>query len=419
MPGYQVRMIVIDEGERMPLLIGEDGVPLFRPTEWIVTARRAANLAANTLQANCYALKFLYLWADAQGVDIEARMLSGDYLRLNEISSLAAAAQKHLDELDAASPAKPPKPTKIVSLEQVRMKAPSPVRSVQKETAANRLRTVADYLAWLGEMGNLHLDLQTSALRQASLDKMIANLTTMVPKTRGRNVVGKREAPPQDVIDRLLAVIEPGAPDNPWADFGLQIRNRLLVHMFYGLGIRRGEALGIKITDHINFQKSRLLIARNADDAEDPRRHQPLAKTRDRLLPLKDGLIDMIQDYIIQIRRKVPNAAKHQFLFVSHQSGKPLSLSGESRVFEQLRQRTELPDYLTTHVLRHAWNDAFSRLIDAKGVTPEREAQMRSQMMGWSPTSGTAATYNRRKIREDAERFSLQHQKVLLPGSSE
>lgn len=398
----------------MPLLIGEDGVPLFRPTEWIVTARRAANPAANTLQANCYALKFLYRWASAQGVDIEDRMLSGDYLSPNEISSLAAAAQKHLDELEVEAPAEPPEPFKVISLEQVRMKAPSPVRSVQKETTANRLRTVVDYLGWLGEMGNLHLDLQTSDIRQATLDKMIANLTTMVPMTRGRNVVGKREAPPQDVIDHLLAVIEPGAPDNPWTDFGLQIRNRLLVHMFYRLGIRRGEALGIKIADHIDFRRRRLLIARNADDAEDPRRQQPLAKTRDRWLPLNDSLIDMIQDYLIQIRRKVPNAPKHQFLFVSHQSGKPLSLSGESRVFEQLRQRTELPSYLTPHVLRHAWNAAFSRLIDAKGVASEREAQLRSEMMGWSLTSGTAATYNRRKIREDAEKFSLEHQSKLV-----
>ncbi|TWB14131.1 tyrosine-type recombinase/integrase [Nitrospirillum bahiense] len=407
-------MIVMDQGERLPLLIDEDGVPLFRPTQWIVTARRAANLAANTLQANCYTLKFLYLWAAAQGVDVEARMVSGDYLCPAEISSLATAAQKHLDELDATTPVKLLKPTKVVSLEQVRMRAPPPARPVQKDTAANRLRTVADYLRWLGEIGNLHLDLQTSTLRQDALGKMTANLTMMIPKNRGRNVVGKREAPPQDVIDRLLAVIEPGAPDNPWTDFGLQSRNKLLIHMFYGLGIRRGEALGIKITDHIDFQRKHLLIARNADDAEDPRRQQPLAKTRDRLLPLKDGLIDMIQDYIIHTRRKVPNAPKHQFLFVSHQSGRPLSLSGGSRVFEQLRQRTELPDYITSHVLRHAWNSAFSSLIDAKGYTPEREAQMRSQMMGWSPTSGTAATYNRRKIREDAERFSLQHQSTLV-----
>lgn len=343
-------------------------------------------------------------------------MLAGDYLRPTEIRSLAAASQQHLGELGAAHSTKPPRPAKVVSLEQVRLKPPSPVRSVGKDTAANRLRTVADYLGWLGQMGNLHLDLQTAALRNQALTAMTANLGVGIPKTRGRNVVGKREAPPQDIIDRLLAVIELGAPDNPWSDFGLQVRNRLLIHMLYGLGIRRGEALGIKIADHIDFRGKSILIARNADDAEDPRRQQPLAKTRDRRLPLKDGLIDMIQDYMLQIRRKVPNAQKHQqFLFVSHQSGMPLSLSGESRVFEQLRKRTNLPEYLTSHVLRHAWNDAFSRLIDAKKVEPEREAQLRSEMMGWSPTSGTAATYNRRKVREDADRFLLEHQSLLAP----
>lgn len=35
-------------------------------------------------------------------------------------------------------------------------------------------------------------------------------------------------------------------------------------------------------------------------------------------------------------------------------------------------------------------------------MTPEREQQLRSYLMGWNPTSGTAATYNKRHIKEKA-----------------
>ena len=60
---------------------------------------------------------------------------------------------------------------------------------------------------------------------------MSANLIAIVLKGRGRKAVGQREAPSKEAMDRLLEVIKPGAPDNPWDDFGLQVRNQLLVHM--------------------------------------------------------------------------------------------------------------------------------------------------------------------------------------------
>jgi integrase len=189
----------------------------------------------------------------------------------------------------------------------------------------------------------------------------------------------------------------------------------LLIHLIYGLGIRRGEALGIKIGDHIDWPRNRILIARNADDPDDPRTRQPLAKTLDRFLPVKDKLLDMLRAYVTNIRSKIPAARRHTLLFVSHQTGRPLSAGALNKVFRSLRERVpDLPADLTPHVLRHAWNDAFSRLIDANNIDPAREAQMRSAMMGWVPTSGMAAVYNRRKIREDADKLSLAHQKELL-----
>lgn len=44
----------------------------------------------------------------------------------------------------------------------------------------------------------------------------------------------------------------------------------------------------------------------------------------------------------------------------------------------------------------------FSKRSEAQNRTPEYENKMRSYLMGWSETSGTAATYNKRHIKEAA-----------------
>ena len=57
---------------------------------------------------------------------------------------------------------------------------------------------------------------------------------------------------------------------------------------------------------------------------------------------------------------------------------------------------------LTAHVFRHSWNEDFSDMADETKMDAEREKKLRSRLMGWSETSSTAATYNRRHIRRKA-----------------
>ena len=86
--------------------------------------RRLAHRASNPLQANCYALKLLYVWAAESGNDIEGRMFSGQFLKSHEVTSLAGTASRHLDGVGDDVRSKPLKARKVVSLEQVRMGRP-------------------------------------------------------------------------------------------------------------------------------------------------------------------------------------------------------------------------------------------------------------------------------------------------------
>lgn len=392
---YRVRSFILPGGERLPLILNNEKGPLIRPLLWLLTMRRARNLGTNTLISNMYSLKALYLWANRQGIDIEEKGISRRYLDPHEQSSLADFCKQHIGSLGKAHA--------VRTLHR---------QTVCTNTHANRLRIIAEYIKWLSTEGAAGGQPDSDGEYQRR-ERMVNGLTARMPKIGTKSIVGKREAPPPGVIEHLISMIQPDAVGNPWDDLGLRHRNQLIIHLYYSLGIRRGEALQLK-THHIDLRQRRILIARAADDPEDPRTNQPLTKTRDRWLPIGSGLSEMIQNYIIHVRSKIPGAKRHSFLIVSHQTGAPLALTSVNKVFRNLRSRvSKLPHNLSPHLLRHAWNDAFSRLVDAKEISPEREMQMRSEIMGWSPTSGTAATYTRRHVRRSAEALSLSHQEQL------
>ena len=55
-------------------------------------------------------------------------------------------------------------------------------------------------------------------------------------------------------------------------------------------------------------------------------------------------------------------------------------------------------------------------MMDARGVSEEREEKQRSYLMGWSEFSGTAAKYTRRHLRNRAKGVSLELQDKLIKG---
>jgi integrase len=384
---------------------------------WMLTMRRATNLATTTLESNFYAIKLLYSWSHNLGIDIEHRMLSGEYFDANELSAIAMAVRQPLRDLTATSL----KPTDLVG--KFKKLMPAKDKSVFQDNqvcpnnSASRMGTIIDYLGWLSLVGIQSDSKESRENKHEMRAEMLNGLRARVPKTRKRNQVGQREAPPSKEIDSLLGVSAIDSESNPWTDARLRHRNQLIIHTLFDLGIRRGEALGIKIED-IDFQANTLIITRNADDPTDPRRYQPRTKTFDRILTINENLVRMMLNYITTIRRFFPLAKKHSFLFVSHASGAPLSLASVNKMFVAIRKRElSVPRNLSPHLLRHAWNDRFSQICDEKGIPEVKEEQIRNENMGWVHNSGTSAIYTRRHVRRMSEKLSLEHQNNLYPGN--
>lgn len=208
---------------------------------------------------------------------------------------------------------------------------------VSSQTEYGRLTVIAQYTKWLAEQFVGSSKDQFTVLQ---IGKMENGLKARRPIKKNRNAESGKEGLDEKQIALIFELFRPDSELNPFADNSVRIRNRLIFLILYHLGLRGGELLNIRIRD-IDFGKNQLVVVRRADEKDDPRTNQPLVKTLDRRLPMKDTLAQEIHRYILKVRKIIPNSIKNDFLFVTHKSGptqgQPLSKSGYKKVIEVIR----------------------------------------------------------------------------------
>lgn len=413
---YRIKTVVAENGERLSLLLDDvTGVPLFKPTAYILTEVRMRNRAGNTVKSHLVAIEAMLIHFKTVGIDIEQRIASGSILELWEVDSLAGAMRVTIQELVsrmalAGGIAPMKSPGKVTSPEALRQRAPrTEERRVDQASAANRMRVVHGYLCWLANHRLSRLDPQSESFARllAMRDMTLSAIKGRTPAKTGR--ASRREGLPPEARRALLECIRPDSPENPWVEPAARRRNQLMIELLYWLGLRRGELLAIKIGD-INLRDNTITIHRRPDDPDDPRPEQPTAKTLGRIMPLSWGLAQAVHCYLAE-RRAIRGSRRHPFLFVDTDHGRPLSIRSLSHVFSRLNERhADRLGTITAHVLRHDWNDRFSELMDRRGSSGPDEEKQRSHLMGWREGSGTAALYTKRHTRYKATETSLRMQ---------
>jgi integrase len=73
-----------------------------------------------------------------------------------------------------------------------------------------------------------------------------------------------------------------------------------------------------------------------------------------------------------------------------------------------------LTEKFSPHILRHTWNDRFSKEMERNQVPESMEVKLRNEMNGWSPNSKMAWLYTRRYIKERAKAILLADQARIL-----
>lgn len=412
---HRLETVLFSNGERFPLLVNvKTGIPDFYSTLWVTVELRNQS-AVNTIRNKLIAIQWLMSWEKGNNLVIsdlihrEVILTSEQVESLIQYMRLNAKKQKNVNS------------TKKNVLMKGQTQFIDIYSSVSFSHQYNRLTIISEYILFLSKV---------IRVSNEYIEK-ITKLVTLIKKARPKNHKVFTVKPESELLDGLLdefiSISNFSNPNNPFKDIGIRKRNHLMFVLLKELGIRRGELLSIQIPYiNIGTAKSSITIRRTHDDKFDTRKIQAVSKTKERRLPISKKTDQLIDDYIMNYRSKIPYANTHPYLFVTHRKGKTQGNTISTSSFDNIivptmKQINPKFSIIHPHIFRHEWNLDFSRKVDKNNqsvnndsshkdfISPEKEAKMRQHLMGHtSEKSGNV--YNQRYIQEKANKILLELQ---------
>jgi hypothetical protein len=409
------KLFVSGNGERLSILFGKDGMPMLYPNLFVTSMYRNDDQSSGSCKKALEHLSYFYEICKGLNIDIERRCEREDFLSLQEIKKIAyytgitkkATEEKFIveDKVISINRHKP----NLLETARHTIRVEKEEDKVFWQTKYNRLSLFGRFVGWLE---SYHYPHSESKNQEHFLDQRPEKNEGLTYGEIHEQLTFKSLSKGQRNI--FLDRVRPDYSDNPWVNKGVQHRNYALVLTLYALGIRIGESLNIKLEDfQVKDGKHYVLIKRNAGDLDDPRVKQPKVKTNSRALALSPQLKSILDNYILEHRSQIEDAAHCPFLFISHRVRNnetlPLSISGAEKVF---REFGEIMGFkLNPHCLRHTWNDRYSESADkliAKGKTNEEKSEAdRCHLMGWVKGSSMSLVYASRHNTKRAMELAL------------
>lgn len=421
---------VLGEGERVPMLHDERGLPLFYPTLFATSQLRNAGAAVNTIRNKLTDLVVLLRWEQAHGRDLIAEFRSGRFLTVADVASLRDFAKLDMRHLNYVGDGAQVLSDGVVDFLEARV-APIPARAaIGGQQHFNRISTFADYLEFTASVVTQH---QHSAQVAQDITRMAGTIRKHRPRGLAKQWEDDRDvrSPPSELVERFMAIGAEGDARNPFRHPDVQLRNAIIFGLLRHTGMRRGELLSLRLDQFDLGHEPQVWIRRNQDDKHDSRRYQPVAKTKERPLPLPESLANQIDRYMLKVRASISPAKRHPYLLVSHRKGstwgKPLSVSAlNSQIFARMRTADPAFEAIHPHAFRHHFNYELSVGIDkhnakardcaegmqASPISEAQELDVRAFLNGHR-SKASGAAYNRRHIREASDRASRQVQTGL------
>lgn len=421
-----VRQQIFKNGERYPILLDDDGIPDFWVTLYVTEILRPSHTQASIINGITH-LVHLRLWENINRRNLIDELSRSQFLSDQDIFSLRDHCLLDTRSLrDWYAKSNKSAVVKFAAASTVSM---TPLNTVTRDHAANRLGQIASFLEFTARTV-LRNQLSDQAIPEI-INSMKSRILANKPKGsvgRGLSTDPDTKAPPPEVFDQFMSAVHEDSPDNPFKSPDVRFRNSLIFEVMRETGLRSGELLGVRVDD-IDFHKGAIAIVRRHDAIEDPRPYQPVAKTRERNIPVKKALTARLKKYIMEVRAKIDHARKHPYLFVTHKHGKyygaPISNSAFiERVLKTATQSyPELFGEIKRHGFRHDFNYRLSKKIDKvneaaksdpsiKIISPAQEAKDRMYLMGWvSPK--TAEIYDLRHTKEEVSRLMKENMDIL------
>ena len=411
------------------MLHDEQGMPLFYPTLFATSQLRNAGAAVNTIRNKLADLVVLMRWEQCQGRDLISEFRSGRFLTIADVDSLRDFAKLDMRDWQPDGEKASLQPHGVFDFVEAKVARTKSQSTIGGQQHFNRLSTIADYLEFTASVVTQH---QNSANIAQEIGRMAKTIRRHRPRGLAKQLDEDLEpsSPPTEIVDRFMSVAAEGDPRNPFREPGVQLRNAVLFSLARHTGMRRGELLSLRIDQFDLGHEPNVWVRRNQDDPHDSRPYQPVAKTKERPLPLPESLANQVDRYIFQVRAKISPARRHPYLFVSHHKGedwgKPLSISAFNQMFERMRKVDAAFKVIHAHAFRHHFNYELSVSIDeqnsaaklAQGdsalslISEARELDVRAFLNGHRSKS-SGRRYNKRHVREATDRAVRQVQSAL------
>ncbi|WNV13442.1 site-specific integrase [Stenotrophomonas maltophilia] len=400
-------------------------MPLFYPTLFATSQLRNAGAAVNTIRNKLADLLVLLRWEQANGRDLITEFRSGRFLTVADIVSLRDFAKLDMRELRSAGDVEKERSV-VVDFLEARVSSSRALATIGGQQHFNRISTFADYLEFTASVVTQHQNSSRTA-------QEIARMARTIRKHRPRGLAKQRaddsdlRSPPSELVERFMVIGAEGNPRNPFRHPEVQLRNAIIFGLLRHTGMRRGELLSLRLDQFDLGHEPHVWVRRNQDDKHDSRRYQPVAKTKERPLPLPEMLANQIDRYMLKVRPKIGPARRHPYLLVSHRKGstwgKPLSASAlSSQIFSRMRAVDSAFEAIHPHAFRHHFNYELSVSIDkhnaksrsgedaeASPISEAKELDVRAFLNGHR-SKASGATYNRRHIREASDKAARRVQ---------
>ena len=353
----RIEQVIFPTGERLPMLLDDDSLPVAPACEWILSRRQ---LAFTTLSRNMNEVMAIHGWGKKRRIDIYERIRSGRQFTEAELTSLVEHLRRPLSTDRTV--------TKL---------------AVSPDTANKRVSAAHRHLTWyIDELIAQPCAAPDQQVRFTAMrEKLLTTLLGAFQSPEGNRKFHKQLTLSQAQF--LQDALDPEGSIRFGRDSRGRLRNFLMVCLLTFLGLRTGELLSLRIHDVQFGAITTIIITRRGMSPNDPRRRPPRVKRLGRILPIDSPrLAILLDDYIMNERQWFIDHGKGKdngFLFVSDE-GEPLSADRLRQLFTELRTRFshELPDHLTPHSLRHTFTDSVYRELRREGM---KEAQIEKILM--------------------------------------
>lgn len=411
------RNFIFTSGERFSCLEDEDVLPDYWTTLF-VTVELRSKFAQNTIRSTLTTLRHLKLWEHVNERDLVSEFAAEKFLSSADIESLYDHFTLKRSEVERSLRIR--KSTDVTSMQVHHPFSLPALETVRSHQQKNRMSIAARFLVFMGK--TMHRGSANRLSLYTQLDELEVDMKAKAPKvSRNSALQGdpNYRSAPSEVYDEVIRLVRVDNPQNPFRN-NVRLRNQVMFDIMYETGARGGEILGLRIED-IDWSQRILKIVRRHDDIHDSRKHQPVAKTEEGQVYIKEALAKDLYQYVMKDRAQITAARSHPYVFVNHRKGvghgQPVGIvTFKTRIAKPASYSApEIFNEITRHGFRHNFNYRLSKMFDEqnaraakdpsqKRITEKEETQIRMRLNRWR-SEKTAQTYNLRHINETSEQF--------------